>query len=304
MKRILENLKNCTNRESTANNYQSIWRSFNKFLIKLDRKPALWEDRTALYCAFLIDNGLQSATLKSYVSAIKKTLVNDGYNWQDSRILLNSLAKSCRLINDKVHTRMPINGNLLEIILFEIERMYSDQYYLEILYKTILLLGYYGLLRIGELTTGTHPIKAKNVHIAQNKPKLLLILYSSKTHGRESRPQEVKITGNSSYNAKSRNFCPFLISREYLAIRGNYIKENEPFFIFRDKAPVTPPHVRTVLRSALESLKLNPLLYNCHSLRIGRASDLLIKYNWPISRVKLAGRWRSNIVFQYIRDIK
>ena len=71
---ILEKLKCQTTRKSTSDNYYSIWRKFNQFLIKLDRKPQTWERRVALYGAYLVDIGTQSSTIKSYFSAIKKIL--------------------------------------------------------------------------------------------------------------------------------------------------------------------------------------------------------------------------------------
>ena len=75
------------------------------------------------------------------------------------------------------HWELPAYIDLLEIVMFEFERMFKTQYYLEILYKTIFLIGYYGLLRIGEMTMSPHTLKAKNVHIGVNKDKILLILY-------------------------------------------------------------------------------------------------------------------------------
>ena len=139
---------------------------------------------------------MQSNTVKSYVSAIKKTLIMDGYNWNDNLVLVRSLANACKIINDTVRTRLPIQCSLLEMILFEIQRYFSplNQYYLELLYKTIFALCYYGLMRVGEVTKSQHVLKAKDVHIAQNKDKILLILYSSKTHTKGSRPQKIKIT--------------------------------------------------------------------------------------------------------------
>ena len=57
-----------------------------------------------------------------------------------------------------------------------------EQPYLLVLYEAIFCLAYYGLMRIGELTEGDHPIKAKDIHIGVNKDKILLVLYTSKTH--------------------------------------------------------------------------------------------------------------------------
>ena len=166
-------------RDSTAETYLSVWRQFNSFLVKLDSRPKLWEDRATFFIAYLIDRGAQSSTVKSYVSAIKKTLLMDGYDWNDKLVLVRLLAKACRIINDTVRTRLPIQCGLLEMILFEVQRMFHNQWYLECMYKALFSLCYYGLMRVGEVTTSPHMLKARNVHVGLNKDKILLVLYLS-----------------------------------------------------------------------------------------------------------------------------
>ena len=102
-----------------------------------------------LFVADLIDRGLQSQSVKSYVSAIKRVLSNDGYEWEENKLVLGSLTRATRIINDSVRTRLPIQCGLLELILFEIERVFAtnNQLYLERLYKAIFILGYYGMMR-------------------------------------------------------------------------------------------------------------------------------------------------------------
>ena len=214
-------------------------------MIKLDHRPRRWEAHTSLYCAFLIESGVKSTTVKSYVSAIKFTVVSAKYMWKDEEVLLNTLTRSCCLINDRVKTRLPIYFKLLELILFEVDRTFRtmNQPYLKFLYITILLVGYYGLFRIGELTTGDHPMKAKDIPIGQNKDKILIILYTSKTHSKESRPQEIKITARSSSEKQhvavaKQFFCPFAYMQKYIKLRGNYKSADEPFFVLRDCSPV------------------------------------------------------------------
>ena len=124
--------------------------------------------------------------------AIKRILVDDGYDWNDTKVLLHSLTRACRLINDKVRTRLPIQSSLMEVLLFEIQRYLHKQPYLITMYSAMIALGYYGLLRIGELTESPHVIKAMNVNISRNKEKILIHLYSSKTHGAANRPQTIK----------------------------------------------------------------------------------------------------------------
>ena len=184
--------------------------------------------------------------------------------------------------------------------------MKKHQAYLATMYLALFAIGHYGMMRVGELTLtdSNHAMKAKNIHVATNKDKLLIVLYSSKTHGFESRPQKIKITSNRterSGNYLHRNFCPFKLLRNYIALRGDYEQDSEQFFVFRDKTPVDANQARKILKDILKILGLNPNVYGMHSLRIGRTSDL-IKFNYSISEVKLLGRWRSNVIYKYIRN--
>ena len=69
----------------------------------------------------------------------------------------------------------------------------NSRIYKIILYRAIFMFLYYGLMRIGEVVKGPHVVKAKDVHLAENKSVILAILYSSKTHTRGDRPQKIKI---------------------------------------------------------------------------------------------------------------
>ena len=202
-----------------------------------------------------------------------------------------------------------IQDYLLEMILFEFQRMFDRQPYLEILYKTMVIVGYFGKLRVSEITTGLHPVRAKDVHIAKNKQKILFILYTSKTHGYNAKPQKVKITLES-MNERERArmnkhfFCPFQLAGTYLEIRGNYKKDDDPFFIFSDGTPVSPDCLRKTLRKALSRLNLDASLYNVQSLRIGRTTDMVTVFHYSLPFVKSAGRWSSNTVYKYVRSFE
>ena len=244
--------------------------------------------------------------VKSYISAIKRLLINDDYDWQDNQVLLASLTRACRLINDHVRARLPIHCGLLELILFEVDRFYSQagQMFLQKLYKALFAISYYGLLHVGEVTMSPHVIKVKNVHMGTNKDKILLILYSSKTHSTANRPQKKKILSNKTEKTGRhfyRNFCPLTLMREYLSIRGGYRTDAEQFLVFADHAPVSAEQARRVLKEMISILRLNPNIYDFHSLRIGRASDL-VKYGCSVAEVQRMGRWKSNVVYKYIRE--
>ena len=54
------------------------------------------------------------------------------------------------------------------------------------MYKAVLAMGYFGLMRVGELVEakGNHTIKLKDVHISSRNKKIVTVLHSSKTHAR------------------------------------------------------------------------------------------------------------------------
>ena len=287
-----------------ASGYHNVWKNFNKFLIRLDKRPQSWEEKVALYCGHLVEKGIQSSTLKSYITAIKKTLELIDYAWDENKIKFTTLTRACRVVNDRVKDRLPIQEGLLEIILFETKRYFDTQLYLQAMYQAMFTIAYFGLMRVGEITTGNHPVKARDIHVATNKDKKMLIcLYTSKTHGRESRPQKIKIEGNFHINRNSSKklyYDPYDTVQKFLEMRGDYENLNDPLFVFRDGTPVKPRNFRKLLKILLKNLNLDPNMYDTHSFRIGRATDMM-KYGYSIDRIKQLGRWKSNAVYKYLR---
>ena len=307
----MDKLKNNRNRNSTRKNYYCVWRKFNEFFIKLDRKPRTWEDRLILFVGYLVQNNRKSCTIKSYISAIKSVLAEDNIILNEDRFLLTSLTKACKLVNDKVRTRLPIQKGILNILIKECYKYFEaeNQPYLASLYSALFMAGYFGLLRVGELTGGEHPILAGDVHIGENKDKILFILRTSKTHWKDSTLQLVKIASrraSSNFEQKDRKldelttYCPFKLIKGYISMRPNITSHSQQFFVFSDGTPVRPRHMRNALKLLLVKCGFNSKLYGTHSLRIGRASDLR-KMQISVETIKKLGRWQSNSVFLYLK---
>ena len=223
--------------------------------------------------------------------------------WDSKKVMLTTITKSCKIINDRVFVRLPIRSRLLDEILFELERCFGGpqpQPYLEKLYKAAFSIAYYGLMHVGELTTGSHTVKAKDVHVGWNKDKILLVLHSSKTHGKESHSQKIKIQAIDQELLRKKLFCHFQLALDYMCMRGIYEHEGKPFFIFADRSPVNPTHFRNVLKKQLNRLNLDSSLYNCHSLRIGRATDMA-DFGYSFSEIQQKGRWKSSAMFCYLK---
>ena len=266
IERLVEKLRMRRNRESTQKNYYNVWRLFNEFYIKLDIKPETWEERLILFVGYLIDCNKKSTTIKSYISAIRSVLKEDNVEMSENRFLLTSLTRACRYINNKVRLRLPISKAMLKIMLDETDKYFleeNNQPFLGILYKSLFSTAYHGLFRVGELTSGSHPVKAHDVHIGENKNKMLFVLRSSKTHWKDEKPQTIKITGREDLN--DDKYCPFNILRSYIEVRPKYREEDEPFFIFKERELVRPRHMRGVLKLMLKRSGFDNKFYNLHS---------------------------------------
>ena len=309
---IVDKLKGERNRSSTRENYYKIWRKFNQFFIRLDTKLRSWEDRLVLFVGYLVNLNCRSSTIKSYISAICAVLKEDGEDLNEDVYLLNSLTRACHLQNDVMLIRLPIRKPVLCLLLNNVQNCCS-QPYLITLYKAMLSTAYFGLFRIGELTLSEHVLKAKDVHVGKNKNKMMFILHSSKTHGLESAPQIIKIYSNS-YNVMGKElalpvqethankFCPFQMLREYLQVRKLWKSDQEQFFVFKDRTPVTAVHFHSQLKKLLIVAGLDQSLYTVHSLCAGHACDMLNLYSVGIEDLKKIGRWKSNSIYAYLKQ--
>ena len=189
---IIDRFKMQRFRDSTKKNYYNLWRIFNKFFIRLDKKPRDWGDRLTLFVGHLVNEKKQSSTIKSYISAIRAVLKDNDIPLKTNEFLLTSLTRACQLVNDTVKCRLPIQKPFLEIIMRKLNSLYNSQPYLRTLYRCIISTMYFGLFRISELTKSPHVVLAKDVNIANNKKKFLFILRSSKTHVKGNKPQMIK----------------------------------------------------------------------------------------------------------------
>ena len=184
----------------------------------------------------------------------------------------------------------------------DLRKIFSKQPYLIIMYRALFMTTYIGLFRIGEVTQSQHILKARDVHIARNKHKLLFILCSSKTHTLANSPQTIKISSEAiPHTTKSiLCSCPYETLRSYLAVRQGFTNVTEQFFVFTDGAPVTLSHMRETLKKCLQFGNFDLTVYLVHGLRGGCAVDLL-NIGLLVETIKKIGRWKSNAVFSYLK---
>ena len=122
----------------------------------------------------------------------------------------------------------------------------------------MLVTGYYGLLHIGEIAQceSDHMIRFNDVHFGRNKRKIVIVPRTSKTHSFHTAPQVVKITGVEEKPDKHfqdiPKYCPVNLLLNYLDVRGEPRTADEPFFIYRNSAPVKLEHFCSVLKRCIK----------------------------------------------------
>ena len=153
----------------------------------MDTKPNSWEDKLTLFVGYLISKRRKASTINSYISAIKSVLLEDGVTLNEDKFLLTSLTQACRYHNNSVRTRLPISKGILGIIVRQTEQYFinASQAYLATMYKALFTTSYFGLLRVGEVTTGEHPITGRDIHIAkkQKESKIHIEIFKNPLEG-------------------------------------------------------------------------------------------------------------------------
>ena len=75
---LVESLKSQCHRDSTRKMYYRLWKQFAQFFQRLDQKPKHWEPRITLFIGYLVEKNMQSATIRTYLSAIRAVLKING----------------------------------------------------------------------------------------------------------------------------------------------------------------------------------------------------------------------------------
>ena len=92
-------------------------------------------------------------------------------------------------------------------------------------------------------------------------------------------------------------FCPVKALSSFLAVRP---AGEGPLFVDEFNVPVKRSHFSNFLKQCIELAGYPKHLYNTHSFRIGRTTQLA-QDNTYESIIKRTGRWKSKAYHKYIR---
>ena len=157
-------------------------------------------------------------------------------------------------------------------------------------YRAIFLLGFFGLLRPGELVQGgtsAHTLRREDVEISQGV--LVVTIRSSKA---SVLPATVRLEAR-----PSLDLCPVRAVSVFLEIRGS-----APGWLFVDNrgAAFTSSRLSSLMKRAGGLAGIGGEGLSGHCLRIGGASHGALRGLTEL-QLSAAGRWRSSAVRRYVR---
>ncbi|XP_013393009.1 uncharacterized protein LOC106160802 [Lingula anatina] len=186
--------------------------------------------------------------------------------------------------------RLPITLDILTRLHQQCARLFPRPYDV-CLYQTMMLLAFFGLLRISELvqTTAEHAVLAEHVEIHSDKAIITL-----PSHKHSSSHIASKIT----LWRQQYLLCPVQQLERYLAVRPYPVSSQ--LFVSHLGYPISRAQFVRALSHLFHSLQLNSTQFKSHSFRIGGAT-FAASLGMSSEAIRQLGRWKSSAFTKYIR---
>ena len=178
---------------------------------------------------------------------------------------------------------LPIRRQLLQQTC-EVLPFIVNDWYLVILYRSMLTLAFNGLLRPGEFSYSLHVLRVENVYF--HNATVILLFPTIKAHYK-SFPQKVTMR-------PTQQHCPIRYLLYYLQYRPPICGA---LYIKQDFLPIQYPVVLKLFQHLSEFLALLPDRFKPHCLRIEATTELQVQ-NFSNLVIKERSRWSSS-AFQH-----
>jgi integrase len=282
--------------DSTKKAYKKTWKEFASFVsiqcpgenpVRPSSKAVQW------FICHLVKLGRKARTVRSAVSALGYlSQENDGEDFGKNfhvRQLLRGLDKS-RCMPD---IRSPITEGKLEELLREAARLGQSGEEV-LLFQTMFVTMFFGLLRVGEVTVATDAEKDTGVTrqgVAKEGDSRTLTMTIFK-HNTTGDPHVVVLRPR-----PHGKRCPVQALDVYLTQRG---EAQGPLFLFRGK-PLLRKAFDAFFNRCLAGLGWDPRKFKGHSFRIGGAT-WAAQEGYSDAQIRAMGRWKSSAFLGYIRS--
>ena len=241
-----------------------------------ERHICLWLTHLATQTQPKTNSTLKYSTLKVYLTGLNATMVEDGQIGVRHMKILQVFMKGLkRKLGTHVRKKKPIT---LDDVRHLDVRSYDD-----FVMRGVVLVGFYGLLRVSELLSPN--MTAEHVTIDDNKELATIFIPKSKTDPFRGGVHVVIPTG-------PKQLCPTSFLKWSIKLHPT-----GPIFRLRDGRVVKRANFVRWLKDQLKDAKDE---YSAHSLRRGGAMALSAA-GCPLHIIKKWGRWESNSVEEYLQ---
>ena len=273
---------------ATVKSYNATLVQFQTFLSTLDNRyhglPAN-AGQVVLFIAELYRSGLTAATIMSKMSAISYYHKLQSLPDPLSHFIAQKALAGVRKLASSSDTRLPITLSLLQQMLDSARWVTSSHYYTK-LFKAMMCLSFFALLRPGEVTHSPHNLMLNQVQLIDQQ--ITVTFMSFKHHN--GQPVSLVIP------AQQQAPCPVQALKDYLEARK---LSPGPLFCHFGSKPISYSQYNNWFHQLLDVLSVKQV-YGLHSFRIGCAT-LAASKNISSVIIKQMGRWHSNAYVRYIR---
>ena len=282
---------------STMTGYARAWTLLGQCMHHIDipfhgiSSLPLSSDLMLMFIGYLHLINYAPASIVSYVSAI--SYVHKIKNLPDptSLFVVQRLLSAITKTNQTTDPRLPITLDILTNIITSLQHT-DNSHHNQCLLRAMFTVAFFGLMRIGEITSDAACQAAVNFNQLSFHEKHAILNISQFKHNSSSQPFQIVLP-----EQKDRVICPLDALRKYISLRGN---SHGPLFCFQNMHPVSRNYFVNKLNIALSYCGLSHNSYKSHSFRIGAAS-YYASTGLSDEQIRLLGRWRSNAFRRYIR---
>lgn len=248
----------------------------------------------ALYAAHLHTCGLKGSTIQTHLSAIAYHHKLNGCHDPTKAFLIQKLLAAYQRHDKPQPVRQPITQDVLQKLLDSLTNCSLPLYH-QHLFRALFSLMYHAALRCSEVThspTNSHNLQASQISVVhKGSSSSLAINFITYKHSAPSPPPII-------IHSTGSSVCPVRLYLKYLQFRQH--RCHLPAFCLPDGSPLMRTVLVTTLHTVLGTMGLAPHLYNTHSFRIGRATDMSHQ-GCSYSQIATLGRWKSNAFVKYIK---
>ena len=247
----------------------------------------------AHFVAYLEVDGVAPSTIQSIVSGIGffhriKELPNPSTSYLVKRVILGAKAKAAPPVQ-----AYPIQKDMLHKMCNLAMDLLVPSYD-AMLVTAMLLFGYHGCLRFGEMGNSgglKHTITLEKVKMRKEKGERW-VEFVMESYKNSKGPVVFRIR-----EGDDERCCPVKALERFLFQRGN---DPGPLFTRKNGNAVTRDFFAKQIKFLVTKAGHDASKYNTHSLRAGRATDLAMA-GTPDAIIKECGRWNSNAYLKYVR---